>query len=348
VPHGDQKYRNSRTTGYTKRDREHDRAERRRQERARLQELQAHAKKLDAMSAGEREAFLQSERDEQQAQALQAQLLQEQREADELERKESMQEESRLGAGYIISEFASALARRERHELAEGDWLEDPAEAYLTGRGFSEEYTVRTGVKLQINLCLDCSNSMVRNQVEGVSRQVLWTMYLMLRQVERALQPGALRVNVWKFAYTEDGRGCSRMSEVRKSDGADRAFTPEEIDVRVMERINNSGMWGEATYLEPLLADIEKWENSEGDYNAFRLDIILTDGVFEHPKDTRLADVVQHRRDGNLQTVMLNFLPLEDWGDYPVPNRCVQYPADPTNVMALMRMAVGDWINTVL
>lgn len=101
---------------------------------------------------------------------------------------------------------------------------------------------------------------------------------------------------------------------------------------------------GEDTWIHPLLEALEDWENRHGDSGAYRLDLIISDGILEHKTDASKGDVIQDRRNGFLQSVMLNFLPMSDWGDYRVPNRCIQYPADLENLFGLLRSVIGEWL----
>jgi len=120
-----------------------------------------------------------------------------------------------------------------------------------------------------------------------------------------------------------------------------------------MERWNrgwgdNSPFTGEDTWISPLFEEIEKWENRYSDPGAARLDIIITDAVLEHEKDIREASRIQEHRNGNLQTVLLNFLPMDDWGDGSIPKRCTQYSANAENIGGMLRQIVQDFISTQL
>jgi hypothetical protein len=111
-----------------------------------------------------------------------------------------------------------------------------------------------------------------------------------------------------------------------------------------------AGSWdwtGEDTWISPLLEALEDWEIKYGDSASYSLDIILSDGILEHPTDARKGDAIQDRRDGSLQSIVLNFLPMGEWGDYRVPNRCVQYPATSENLLGLLRGILGDWLTSI-
>lgn len=351
MAYSDKKVRKSRSRGVTQADRRRWDAQRRREARAKAKAEEERKRMLGAMSPGEREEFLAEEL---------AEKLRIEEEADEnreryakqlrLER-EQLVADSRLMAGFIHSEIATAVSWKETYGHQEGDWLDDPVAA-LTGQGgFGEEVSKSTGIKLQIHLCLDCSNSMVHNRVDQVSVEVMRTMYLALDQASKQLPTGSLTVHMWKWALDEDGK---RVDQVTKGDHWTDLTEPGTLaegvngkDPRGYTRYlpSASYQWtGEDTWIHPLLEALDAWETVNGDPGAYRLDIIISDGILEHPTDARKGDVIQDRRDGNLQSIVLNFLPMEDWGDYRVPNRCVQYPATAENLMGLMRAILGDWL----
>jgi hypothetical protein len=97
-----------------------------------------------------------------------------------------------------------------------------------------------------------------------------------------------------------------------------------------------------------LLEEIEKWEKEESDPGAVRLDIVLTDAVFEHKKDIRESDVIQERRDGQLQTVFLNFMPEKEWLNSTLPKRCFMIKVDKDNVAGILRNVLSEFVGAQL
>lgn len=258
----------------------------------------------------------------------------------DLNLKRDMMADSRLMTGFVQTEIAQAVAYRERHDLYEGDWLDDPVAASLGQGGYGEEVRKSVGIRLQINICLDCSNSMYYNGLSEIAVETVRTMYMALDQASIQLPQGSLTVHVWKWAEGKDGKGVTWVTNSRK-------HTREDNPLGHMEYLpgNYLSAWsGEDTWIYPLLDRLDQWENTHGDPGAYRLDIVISDGMLEHRTDASKGDVIQDRRDGNLQTVVLNFLPMEEWGEYRVPNRCVQYPATPENLLGLMRQVLGDWL----
>lgn len=337
MPYSDTKTRKVRGRSWTQADEAHYRAQERRRLKRDQQAKEEHERFLAKLKAeGKLDAYLESEKQKRQAAEEQAkQIVLEREKKVELERLDKSAE-ARLMAGALQSEFASAIGWRDRYNQPEGDWLDDPVAALTTGYGFAEEVRTSRGIKMQINICLDCSNSMNHNGLSAVSLRTVRDMYLGLDMASRQLPDGSLVVNVWEWAHDADGKIVYRTTD----------------DGRARQNDNPMGAlvnwWpyfdGEDTWISPLLESLEKWEDTHGDPGAFRLDIIITDGVLEHATDARKGDEIQERRDGALQSVVLNFLPMADWSDSRVPKRCVQYPATPDNLIGLMRGVLGNWL----
>jgi len=266
----------------------------------------------------------------------------EERKMRQVEQKQRKVDDSRLIAGYLHSELAIATRRKEAYGRYDGEWLDDPVAALIGQGGFGEEVSESVGIKLEINLALDCSNSMVRNGLTEVAVNVMRTLYLALDIVAKDLPDGTLTVVPWLWAKGEDGKTVIDLSRAF----GDAAKVTDANPLGPMDGLplNDWNWTGEDTWIYPLLEAICEREEREGDFGAFRLDIILTDGVLEHATDSRRGDAVQDRRDGNLQSVVLNFLPMELWADFRVPNHCVQYEATVENVGSLMRQVLGDWV----
>lgn len=99
------------------------------------------------------------------------------------------------------------------------------------------------------------------------------------------------------------------------------------------------------TRLAPLFKAIQDWEERESDSNAVRLDIVITDGVFERQDDIERATRIQEDRNGRLRTVMLNFLPMREWSNAQMPGRCSQYAVTPENLDMSIRTILTETIS---
>lgn len=265
---------------------------------------------------------------------------------DEQEKSERMVDESRLISGHLHSEIAEAIRRREKYGRYDGEWLDDPVAAITGQGGFGEEVIQTRGIKLEVNIALDCSNSMIHNKLTEPAKEAMRTIYLALDLAAKQLPDGTLTIAPWLWAKGDDGK---RVVNMARDSWSDRMIeVNDDNPLGPMKSLGEKGDYylftGEDTWIHPLLEAINKNEQRHGDPGAFRLDIILTDGVLDHKTDSRKGNNIQDERNGNLQTVVLNFLPMEDWGNYPVPNRCVQYEATTENVSNLMRQVLGDWV----
>jgi hypothetical protein len=338
MAYSDSKSRKVRSRSWTKADDARYEAQ---QRRARKDDAAARLEKERELAKlranGTLDAYLETERQKRQAEEerYQQQVLEQKQRAEQMRLERSA--DARLMAGSLQSEFASAIGWKERFSQPEGDWLDDPVEAMITGYGFGEEMRTSRGIKMQVNLCLDCSNSVRHNGLDEVAQLTLRTMYLGLKMAAEQLPDNSLVVNVWTWAHNEDGKGVSLLTT--KDVVARKIDNPMGVMDGWYANFN-----GEDTYIAPLFERLDGWENAYGDPSAYRLDIIITDGVLEHAMDAKTADVIQERRDGTLQTVVLNFLPMEEWTESRVPKRCVQYPATPDNLIGLMRGVLGSWL----
>jgi len=351
MPYNDRKVRKSRSSGWTQEDERRWRAQQRREAERQRKEAAKRKAMLDGMGTEERQAFLDAEQERKDREDAEAAARQERYKAQRIELREQMADEARSTAGYLQSELAAAIGWKDAHGCDDGDWIDDPVAAMMGDGGFGEEVRTSKGIKLQVNICLDISNSMYHNGLADIAVETVRTLYLSLYTASRELPDDSLVVNLWTWAGGETGKGVRWLTD--PSFGFGEFVNPFEDDDNPLGTAVDAlpkyqSRWtGEDTWMYPLLKKLEKWEDMHGDFGAHRLDLIISDGVLEHPTDARKGDIIQDRRDGTLQSVVLNFLPMEEWGDYRVPNRCVQYPADNDNLFALIRQILGDWLVSI-
>lgn len=256
------------------------------------------------------------------------------------EKTSKILDDAELTAGLLRSDFADVFRWREVYGQRDGDWLDDPVAAYATGYGFGEEVRERSGIKLQVTVSIDLSNSMKYNGINEVAVDAFCTIYLSMKSLQQE-HPGDLYIAPFEFSGGETGR---HAMQVKANTWRDK----DEYDLGEMELWRNASRVsfdGEDTWMYPLLVAIERWENENSDPGAVRLDIVITDAVLEHPKDIRESSKIQERRDGNLQTVLLNLMPEEDWLDTTLPLKCVQYPANPDNLAGLLRNVLAQFVS---
>ena len=253
-----------------------------------------------------------------------------------------------LAAGMLRSDCHDVYELREKTGQYYGDWIDDPVALLTGGDGWGRNVKEQAGVKLQITLSLDASNSMWHNGIAADAVKAFIELGMALDELVQTF-PGSVYANQFLFAMTEDGKWVNTLDAMDHSKWQD----PTPNAGAKMGKYDSVRDWvhsipyraGNDTWIAPLFEAIESWENESSDPGCVRLDLILTDAVLEHPIDVRDAGKVQERRDGSLQTVLLNFLPEEEWLDSALPMHCVQYPANGANVAGLLRKLLAEFVS---
>jgi len=255
---------------------------------------------------------------------------------------QELRDGARLTRGMLESDMYQTFRNRIVCDCDEGDYLDDPAAAYITGAGWCEERRERTGVKLQITLSLDVSNSMWNNNIAKTAAVAF--IHSMMALGELAEEFGDnLHTNGFLFAMDEHGKSARPLNAVAYS------TIPDDLNLGMCEEVREyiTSMpyhAGQDTWITPLLSAIEKWEHHDSDAGAVKLDLVITDGVLEHPTDLRAASEVQERRDGTLRTVLLNFLPEDEWRAVKLPLNCIQYHVDENNIFGMLRGILSEFV----
>lgn len=245
-------------------------------------------------------------------------------------------EKVNVQVGDFVSELATAIRYREKTGLHEGDWVEDPERVFTDHRVFGEEVAIAAGVKMQITVSIDGSRSMHANGIMGKAGAAFAALHKMIVAAQAELPEGSIIYAPFTFAH--DGYQDKGKRAYQLGGASALAYADENVWV------GN----GTDTWIYPLFECIEKWEAANSDPSIYRLDIIITDGVLEHPKDVVKANEIQERRNGRLSTVMLNFLPTREWGQYRLPERCVQYAVTRDNVSQTMRKVIAESLGELL
>lgn len=277
---------------------------------------------------------------------------------------EKIKQHSDFMVGGLLTEMNLVQDRRESHGRDEGYEIEDIVTAYTTGYGFVEDISTPTGIKLQVTVSLDCSNSMVHNYVTvGDTRmklgdfasKVFLNLNIVLDQMKHEYGEDFYFA---AFEFSDDNYdGLGKRATCVSHNTWDVDDNYRGIDyedgaaggrIGYLERYRSNGYHyiysGEDTWFYPLFEQIEKWEKRSSDPRAARLDIILTDAVIEHPSDIRRSSEIQARRNGNLQSVFLNFLPEGELVNSDLPLRCTQYVANPDNVEGIVRKLIYEFV----
>ena len=207
-------------------------------------------------------------------------------------------------AEILLEALYSYTKAKERENLDEGDFLDDPASAIIDGSGWGEEVVGKLEYRKHVNICIDNSGSThidttgfcgrVLNEVSenliGILKTasqkyegITWGVFDFNRVAKCGLFFG--REWVDEFQYLSDVSGTSYFID-----------DPLKRDA-------------EKTNLAPLMEEIYNKEQEHGLTGEPRLDIILTDGEFESQKDADEAIEWQRKRGGNIFTYVLNVCP---------------------------------------
>lgn len=273
------------------------------------------------------------------------------REAEKLAKLEEEETQTindvRMTTGMIQNDLEQVFRWMDRADLLDGDYLESPVAAYMTGYGFGEEYKAKAGITLQLTASLDTSNSLYYNDIAPPALAAFRTLVMSLEQLKLEY-PDHLHTAYFKFSGGSDGKYCRQISGTSGLPSS-AARTVTQL---MLEEYKDSEAYslfrGEDTWMFTLLEKIESWENKYSDPGAVKVDIIISDAVLEHPNDIRWSNLIQERRDGALQTIILNLMPRDKWHDGAVPKRCLQYPAAADNLAGLLRNILAEAVNVYL
>lgn len=310
---------------------------------------EAQAKEEQAQQ--DRDAQWRKESEERQAQwAEQAKA----REQADYDRKMEVVNSSFLMLGSLQSETSEIFRRKERYDLEYGDDLEDPVSSRLRSGGWSEDGKSKAGFKLQLSIALDVSNSNWYNKVAGPAIRSFQELVLAARALKDE-HPEDVVYSAWLFCENRDGKGVERLKDWEENYDWDTRQTvkkttddPLKETRKLFDREHSIPSYaGEDSYIYPLLQAIKAWESIDVGEGYVKLDIILSDGVFERKVDITTADDIQARR-GQVQSVILNFMPEEGWYSGRLPYQCVQYPVTADNVTGILRLVLANFLEAYI
>lgn len=234
-----------------------------------------------------------------------------------------------------------------------GDWIEEGVDTFVDGSGYGYEQSKATGIKLQVTVSLDLSNSMYYNGVHAVAAETFRNLCLTLEELKK-MYTDDLYTAYFTFSldwYEKAGKRVDQLvyTGTPKDEYDLKAlteFSPSNIKAWSADYWGHKGPFqGEDTWVSPLFEAIERWEKEESDPGAAKLDIIITDAVLEHPMDIRQSDVIQERRDGTLSSVFVNFMKQENWLNSTMPKRCFQMAVDKDNVAGILRQILMEFVS---
>jgi hypothetical protein len=282
-----------------------------------------------------------------------------------LEAELESEQASNIEVGDFLSELATAVRFRMKNGQSQGDWIDEPERMFTDGLIFATQQAVASEVKLQITLSLDTSTSMWMNRLMKHAGPAMLAFDRVIRKAIADLPQGSIAYQPFIFhgtarkvpaAFLNSYVGSARKASGEESDSTvwPQIPTQDQLDAAIKAgdlpegtRRTNFDMSGPDTLIAPLFRAIQEWEKVEGDPNAVRLDIVITDGVFgdtetsveadDPDSDIDAATAVQEERNGRLRTVLLNFLKLDEWSNRQLPDRCAQFAVDADNLNTAIR-----------
>jgi hypothetical protein len=271
------------------------------------------------------------------------------------------EQESNIAVGDFISELATAIKFRMKLGLSQGDWIEEPERYFTDGLVFATEEATASNVKLQITVSMDASTSMWANNLMRFAGPTFIALDRIIRKAVADLPEGSVHYAPFIFhgkalklpaAFLNNYVG--RVDWKSREDKAHESPWPnfpawdswtrarELGQVPAESRYTDWPLSGKDTRLAPLFQAIKDWEEKEGDTSAVRLDIVITDGVLENDEDVKEATRIQEDRNGKLRTVFLNFLPLKEWSESQLPERCSQFAVTKDDLDQSIRTILND------
>lgn len=259
--------------------------------------------------------------------------------------------------GDFITDLMTAIKYRTEYDLSRGELLADPVRGLTDGRCFAQEYRSESNGKLRISLTLDTSGSMFYDH-DGqfwTAAAVFQKMDIMLREADRSLPVGTLAYQPFVFHSNSYALPKSAVPYLCSGEWEDGRNSPYEIPPEIRRKVidGNEGdpdiiLSGGSTYIGEALRSIQKWEQNDQafDYNATRIDIILTDGQFNQT-DVEHASRVQSERQGKVVTVLLNFCEPEAIRQNLTPNQCQQYAVNKDNLTGKVRQILQEAIENL-
>ena len=207
-------------------------------------------------------------------------------------------------AEILLEALYSFTKAKERENLDEGDFLDDPATAFIDGSGWGEEVVGKQEYRKHVNICIDNSGSTHTRATgfcSGVPQSVAQNLIDILKTASQQYEGITWGVyNFNRVTKCELFYGKEWVDEYNYiSDWGGSHFMIEDP-------LRKDGL---KTNLAPLMEEILSKETEHDLINEPRLDIILTDGEFENQKDANKAINWQRQRGGNIFTYVLNVCP---------------------------------------
>lgn len=268
---------------------------------------------------------------------------------------------STVEVGEFIADLASAVRFRMKIGQSQGDWVEEPERLFTDGKVFGSEEAVAAKVNLQLTVSLDASSSMWANRIMKHAGPTLMEIDKVVRKAVSDL-PGSVTYAPFAFhnvgyllpaAFLPSYCGGASYKNGKPYKACLMPNSPSNAQLLAAKLAGElPSPWqhrlhGNETKLAPLFQAIKEWEDRQAGTPTARLDIVLTDGAFDDQEDLDEAAEVQLSR-GDVRTVMLNFMPPEEWFNAKLPGRCSQHGVTVENVGPQIRAVLTEAIADLL
>ena len=215
----------------------------------------------------------------------------------------------------LIAALQSATRTKDRENLDEGDYLDDPVSLLSDGVGWGDEQVGAHQYQKHTNLCIDNSGSTHTPQT-GFCSKAMSEVFSNLSDTlfEASSRWPRITWDVFSFNRITKQHTGARAKRDRYDMMASQMWfgshlyytsaTPEDFVV-------NDPLHEDATEtnLAPLIEALYENEAERGLIGQPRLDIILTDGEFESQEDADAAAEWQRRRGSGVTTYVVNLCP---------------------------------------
>lgn len=259
------------------------------------------------------------------------------------EQNQALMLDADMIAGTVYSDFDQAYKRHSQYGRDEGEWIDDPVSLLSTGYGYGTETEKPSGLKVHINLALDLSNSMVNNRIHADATKTLVRFHLVMRNLITQHQD----ISAATFSFsdndtydaTKEGKLAKLISDHSEQIDTDKRFLGN------LEIYRETKSWyfsGTDTWFYPLFERLLNHEKRHNLIGTTRIDLIITDAVFEHKTDgTRCSDI-QYERGPGVKSVFLNFVPENLRVGNVLPQNCIEYGVDINNIDGIIRIILSE------
>ena len=208
-------------------------------------------------------------------------------------------------AEIILDALQSVTRVKEKENLDEGEWLDDPVTTLIDNTGgWGDELVGASDYRKHVNICIDNSGSTHTPETGYCSRPMTEVVSSLCDVLSYASDqyPG-VTWGVYEFNKTAS---CKQMHGKEFSSYYNRYSSDSRTHLYINDPLQENAT---ATNLAPLMKAIYDQEEKEDLLDAPRFDIILTDGEFETQQDADEAASSKARRGNGINSYVLNLCP---------------------------------------